>query len=196
MEETNKSNNLWVVVGVVLVLGVVGYFLLSRGGPAEDADVSIVDENGTEVITETTPTVAALVADDTRLVTLSNAITTAGLAETLSGDGPFTLFAPTDDAFAALPEGTLEAAMADPAALESILAYHVVPGLIMSIDMEMLETATTVQGTDLEITTDEAGVFMVNGAYFVVVDVEASNGVIHIIDTVLLPAEPAEPAEE
>ena len=118
--------------------------------------------------------------------TLLAAAEAAGLVDTLKGDGPFTVFAPTDEAFAALPEGTVEGLLADPEALAAILTYHVVPGEVMSTDLSNGMTATTVNGADITIMT-EGGV-MVDGANVVAADIEASNGVIHVIDSVILPA--------
>lgn len=118
--------------------------------------------------------------------TLVAAVEAAGLVETLKGDGPFTVFAPTDEAFAALPEGTVEGLLADPEALAAILTYHVVPGKVMSTDLSNNMMATTVNGADVTIMT-EGGV-MVDGANVVTPDIEASNGVIHVIDAVIIPA--------
>ncbi len=119
--------------------------------------------------------------------TLVAAVQAAGLVETLKGEGPFTVFAPTDDAFAALPEGTVENLLLpeNKDQLVAILTYHVVPGKVMSGDLTNGMTATTVQGGDVTIMT-EGGV-TVNGANVVTADVEASNGVIHVIDQVILP---------
>ena len=117
--------------------------------------------------------------------TLVAAVEAAGLVDTLKSEGPFTVFAPTDEAFAALPEGTIEGLLADPEALATILTYHVVAGKVMSTDLSDGMTATTVNGADITIMT-EGGV-MVNGANVVAADIEASNGVIHVIDTVLMP---------
>jgi len=117
--------------------------------------------------------------------TLVAAVEAAGLVDTLKGEGPFTVFAPTDDAFAALPEGTVEALLADPEALAGILTYHVVAGKVMSTDLSDGMTAATVNGQDITIGT-EGGV-TVNDANVVAADVEASNGVIHVIDAVILP---------
>lgn len=118
--------------------------------------------------------------------TLLTAAEAAGLVDTLKGDGPFTIFAPTDEAFAALPEGTVEGLLEDPEALASILTYHVVPGKVMSTDLTNEMEATTVNGADVTIMT-EGGV-MVEDASVVTADIEASNGVIHVIDSVILPA--------
>ena len=117
--------------------------------------------------------------------TLVAAVEAAGLVETLKGEGPFTVFAPTDDAFAALPEGTVEGLLEDPEALAAILTYHVVPGKVMSTDLSNDMMAGTVNGADVTIMT-EGGV-MVNDATVITADVEASNGVIHVIDKVILP---------
>jgi uncharacterized surface protein with fasciclin (FAS1) repeats len=106
--------------------------------------------------------------------------------ETLKGDGPFTVFAPTDEAFAKLPKGTVEGLLKDKAALAKILTFHVVSGKVMSREAAKLSSATTVQGGSLKILADAGGV-KVGGANVVKADIEARNGVIHVIDTVLLP---------
>jgi uncharacterized surface protein with fasciclin (FAS1) repeats len=117
--------------------------------------------------------------------TLVTAVQAAGLVDTLKGDGPFTVFAPTDAAFAALPEGTLEALLADKEALTRVLTYHVVPGKVMAADVVKLDSATTVQGQSVRIDTS-SGV-KVNDANVVQADIVTSNGVIHVIDRVILP---------
>lgn len=119
--------------------------------------------------------------------TLIAAVEAAGLVETLKGEGPFTVFAPTDDAFAALPAGTVEALLADPQGqLTQILLYHVVPGKVMSSDLSDGMTADTVQGSPVAFAIAN-GVVKVNEATVVTADIEASNGVIHVIDSVILP---------
>jgi uncharacterized surface protein with fasciclin (FAS1) repeats len=117
--------------------------------------------------------------------TLVAAVQAAGLVETLKGGGPFTVFAPTDEAFAALPAGTVEALLADPAALAAILTYHVVAGKVMSTDLTEGMTAATVNGANITITLE--GGAKVNGANIVAADIAATNGVIHVIDAVILP---------
>ena len=119
--------------------------------------------------------------------TLVAAVEAAGLVETLSGEGPFTVFAPTDEAFAALPEGTVESLLLpeNMDQLVSILTYHVVPGAVMSTDLSDGMMATTVEGS--EITIGTMGGVTVNGANVVTADIAASNGVIHVIDAVILP---------
>jgi uncharacterized surface protein with fasciclin (FAS1) repeats len=118
--------------------------------------------------------------------TLVAAVEAAGLVETLSGEGPFTVFAPTDEAFAALPEGTVEGLLEDPEALAAVLTYHVVPGAVMSGDLSDGMTATTVNGADITVTID-MGTVKINDATVTTADIETSNGVIHVIDSVILP---------
>ncbi|WP_231622041.1 fasciclin domain-containing protein [Methanococcoides methylutens] len=117
--------------------------------------------------------------------TLVQAVQAAGLEETLRSEGPFTVFAPTDDAFAALPEGTLEELLADEEALAAVLTYHVVAGEVMAADVAGLESAETVQGES--VTFDTTDGVMVNDANVIRADIMASNGVIHVIDKVILP---------
>ncbi len=119
--------------------------------------------------------------------TLVAAVQAAGLVETLSGDGPFTVFSPTDEAFAALPEGTLDALLADPEALADILTYHVVSGKVLAADVVGLSSATTVQGSDISIEVVDGSVILNGSATVTATDVAASNGVIHVIDAVILP---------
>jgi uncharacterized surface protein with fasciclin (FAS1) repeats len=118
--------------------------------------------------------------------TLVKAVKAAGLVETLKGEGPFTVFAPTDDAFAKLPEGTLESLLKDTEKLKAILTYHVVAGKVMAADVVKLSSAKTVEGQEVMIKTSGGNV-MVNNANVTKTDIETSNGVIHVIDTVLLP---------
>ena len=135
--------------------------------------------------------------------TLVAAVTAAGLVDTLKSDGPFTVFAPTDEAFAALPEGTVDALLADTDALTAVLLYHVVPGKVMAADVVGLdgEMVETVGGEMVAIAVDGDSV-MINDSNVVAADVETSNGVIHVIDAVLIPGaddmaeEEAAPTEE
>ncbi|MCC1482412.1 fasciclin domain-containing protein [Roseibaca sp. Y0-43] len=130
-------------------------------------------------------TIVDIAVEDGRFTTLVAAVTAAGLAETLSGEGPFTVFAPTDDAFAALPEGTVEGLLEDIPTLTSILTYHVVPGAVMSGDLTDGMMPETVNGQTVEIGVGDA--VTVDGATVILADIEASNGVIHVIDQVILP---------
>jgi uncharacterized surface protein with fasciclin (FAS1) repeats len=120
--------------------------------------------------------------------TLTKAIEAAGLVNTLKGPGPFTVFAPTDAAFAKLPAGTLEELLKpeNKGKLVLILTYHVVPGKVMASDVATMDSAKTVNGESLNITRNGDGV-MVNDAHVVKTDIVCSNGVIHVIDAVLLP---------
>jgi uncharacterized surface protein with fasciclin (FAS1) repeats len=119
--------------------------------------------------------------------TLVAAVQAAGLVDTLKGDGPFTVFAPTDEAFAALPEGTVESLLMpeNKDQLVAILTYHVVPGKVMSTDLMDDMEAETVQGSSVTIDLDDG--VMVENATVTTADIETSNGVIHVIDTVILP---------
>jgi hypothetical protein len=120
--------------------------------------------------------------------TLVTALKAAGLVETLSGDGPFTVFAPTNAAFAKLPEGTLESLLADIPELKKVLTYHVVAGKVMAADVTGMKSAATVQGSDVTIAVVDGSVKLNDAATVTATDIEASNGVIHVIDSVLLPA--------
>ncbi|TAJ43955.1 fasciclin domain-containing protein [Methanofollis fontis] len=137
--------------------------------------------------TEAPMTIVETAAADGRFTTLVAAVDAAGLTDTLNGPGPFTVFAPTDDAFAALPNGTIAALLEDPEGLlTEVLTFHVVSGRYMAADVVNLDAAPTVQGANLTITVEDGDV-MVDGARVVVTDIEASNGVIHVIDAVMLP---------
>jgi uncharacterized surface protein with fasciclin (FAS1) repeats len=117
--------------------------------------------------------------------TLATALQAAGLVETLKGPGPFTVFAPTDEAFAKIPKADLDALIADKAKLTKVLTYHVVPGKVTAAEVVKLKDAKTVEGGLVQFDTS-SGV-KVNGASVVKADVMASNGVIHVIDSVILP---------
>ena len=117
--------------------------------------------------------------------TLATALTEAGLIDTLKGEGPFTVFAPTDDAFAKIPEAQLKAILADKKLLTDILTYHVVSGKVMASDVVNIESATSLQGTDLAVSTNDG--VKINNANVIKTDIHTSNGVIHVIDTVLVP---------
>ena len=117
--------------------------------------------------------------------TLVKAVQAAGLVDTLKGEGPFTVFAPTDEAFAKVPADQLSALLADKAMLTKVLTYHVVPGKVMAADVKPGEVAT-VQGSSASISMKGDAV-MIDGAKIIATDVAASNGVIHVIDTVIMP---------
>jgi uncharacterized surface protein with fasciclin (FAS1) repeats len=118
--------------------------------------------------------------------TLVAAVKAAGLVDTLKGTGPFTVFAPTDEAFAKLPKGTVDALLKDIPKLKQILTYHVVAGKVMAADVVKMKSAKTVEGSDVKI--DASSGVKINSSTVTTPDVAADNGVIHIIDTVLMPA--------
>lgn len=130
-------------------------------------------------------TIVEVASSNGSFKTLVAAVKAAGLADTLSGKGPFTVFAPTDAAFAKLPAGTVDALLKDIPKLKAILTYHVVAGSVMAKDVKT-GMVPTVNGQSLDVKADAKGV-TVNGAKVTAVDVAASNGVIHVIDTVVLP---------
>jgi transforming growth factor-beta-induced protein len=123
---------------------------------------------------------------DNRFTTLVAAVKAADLVETLKGKGPFTVFAPTDDAFKKLPAGTVESLLKDIPTLKNILLFHVVSGKVMAADVVKLKSANTVLGKPVAVNVTN-GKVAVNDANVVITDIEASNGVIHVIDSVLLP---------
>lgn len=159
----------------VLIMVLMATALFGRGTPeAAPMDPASQDQ-----------TIVDIAVADGRFSTLVTALEAAGLVETLSGDGPFTVFAPTDEAFDALPAGTVEGLLADPAALADVLTYHVVSGSVMASDVVELTSATTLQGQPVVVSA-AAGV-AINQANVTQTDVVGSNGVIHVIDSVLLP---------
>jgi uncharacterized surface protein with fasciclin (FAS1) repeats len=131
-------------------------------------------------------TIVEIAAGSDQFKTLVAAVKAAGLVETLQGAGPFTVFAPTDEAFAKLPAETVEGLLKDLPKLKSILTYHVVAGKVLAKDVAAVKTAMTLQGGDLRV--DASHGVKVNNSNVTQADIEASNGVIHVIDTVLLPA--------
>ena len=143
-------------------------------------------------MTQSTTVVAMIDIVDTAIAgkfsTLVAAVKAAGLVETLKGAGPFTVFAPTDEAFAKLPTGTLDSLLKaeNKTKLANILKYHVVAGKVMAADVVKLHSAKTVEGQDVNIKTVN-GAVTVENAHVTKTDIEASNGVIHVIDSVLLP---------
>lgn len=164
----------------------------SKGVRVNDAKVVNVDLRARNGIIHVIDTVllppsdivdTAVSADDFN--TLVTAVKSAGLVEALKGKGPFTVFAPTDAAFAKLPEGTIPALLKDKDKLGAILKYHVVPGYVTAADAMKLDRAKTLQGGELRISSD--GGVQINDANVVKADISTANGVIHVIDSVLLP---------
>ena len=136
------------------------------------------------------PDIVDIAVQDGRFETLVAAVKAADLVDTLKGDGPFTVFAPTDDAFAKLPEGTVDSLLQDIPKLKSILLYHVVSGKVMSSDVVALTSADTVLGQPVAVSVQGDKV-MINESQVVIPDIDSTNGVIHVIDSVLLPPESA-----
>ena len=192
---------------VTLMMALTLIFSACAAPPAQEVaqpePTEVVEPEPTEVVEEAAEMAEMADIVDTAVAagdfeTLVAAVSAAGLVDTLKGEGPFTVFAPSDAAFAALPEGTVESLLEDPeGALTAILLLHVVPGKVMAADVvgmdgEMVETAG---GGMVEIGASEDGV-TVNGAKVVATDIETSNGVIHVIESVILPMEEAEMVEE
>ncbi len=150
------------------------------------------DTTATPAVDESAPTIAEIVAGNDDFSTLLAAVGAADLTGTLSGDGPFTVFAPTDEAFAALPAGTLDSLLEpeNKDQLAAILTYHVVPAEVMAADVTAGEV-TTVNGASFTVSLDDGEVLITDGqgdrSKVTATDIEASNGVIHVIDAVLLP---------
>ncbi|NTY02588.1 fasciclin domain-containing protein [Deinococcus sp. JMULE3] len=130
-------------------------------------------------------TIAAIVANDPNFSTLLSAVQAAGLVDTLNGAGPYTVFAPTNAAFAKIPQADLQALLNDREKLRAVLLYHVVPGRVTSAQVTKLSSATTAEGSAVSISTSNG--VRINDARVTRTDIGASNGVIHVIDTVLMP---------
>jgi uncharacterized surface protein with fasciclin (FAS1) repeats len=136
--------------------------------------------------TSSKPTVVEIAVSNDDFSTLVTAVTAAGLGETLNGSGPFTVFAPTNDAFAKIPADQLQAILADKALLTKILTYHVVPNRVLAKDLKKRQVVDTVEGNAVEIVKKKKGAF-IDGARITQTDLKGSNGVVHVIDTVILP---------
>ena len=142
-----------------------------------------------EVVEEVSKTIVDIAVEDGRFTTLVAALQAAELDSVLAGEGPFTVFAPTDDAFGKLPEGTVASLLETIPALKNILLYHVVSGNVLAADVVTLESAVTLQGQTVSISV-MGDVVKINDSQVIITDIQGSNGTIHVIDTVLLP--PAE----
>lgn len=185
-----------------LVIPLLVVFALILGACAPQATPTPMATEAPQPTTPPEPTaeptpapkdIVDIAVEDGRFTTLVAALQAADLVETLSGEGPFTVFVPTDDAFAKLPAGTVEALLADIPQLTNILLYHVVPGKVMAADVLTLdgqEVETALEGKMIMITIDGDKVMLNQDVMVIITDIEAANGVIHVIDTVLLP--PAE----
>jgi len=191
-----RQQNIIISLFVVALIG-VGVFLFMRG---QKSQIEKTDVNNNATASQRAEDVAKpktnnmekqknvveIALDNSDFSTLVSVLTQAGLVETLSEEGPFTVFAPTNDAFKKIPESTLKEILADKNRLSSILTYHVVPGKVMAKDVMQLKSAKTIQGSQLSIEIKN-GMVMVDEAKVITPDIEARNGVIHIIDTVLVP---------
>ncbi|MBC7085997.1 MAG: fasciclin domain-containing protein [Methanomethylovorans sp.] len=169
----------------VIVILLIAFSLMLSGCSEQKEEQS---ETGNETSEAELKNIVQTAIDAGSFNTLVTAVQTADLVETLSGEGPFTVFAPTDDAFAAVPEETLNALLADKAELTKVLTYHVASGKYMAEDVVSMGNITTLEGNIIDVEVTEEGVF-VGGAKVTQTDIECSNGVIHVIDTVLLPPE-------
>lgn len=166
------------------VFALAAGLFISCGAQQDSTTEEVVEE----VVEEVTPNVVEIAISSADYTTLVAAVSAAGLVETLSGEGPFTIFAPTNAAFDALPEGTLETLLAEEniGTLTSILTFHVVAGNVLSSDLSDGQVITTLNGQTLTVSISAEGV-SINGAKVIAADLKGSNGVIHVIDTVLLP---------
>jgi uncharacterized surface protein with fasciclin (FAS1) repeats len=193
MKEDNSLKTFLIVL-LVVGLGVLIYFSMRPEMPESEMPVSDqgmgdtvrMPEMSDDEEMEEMQNIVEIAISNPNFSTLVTAVQEAELVETLSGDGPFTVFAPTNEAFAKIPEETLNEILADKEQLTAILTYHVVAGKVMAEDVVNLDSATTVQGSDVEIDVMGNSI-MINNAEVVQTDIEASNGVIHVIDTVLIP---------
>jgi len=149
------------------------------------ASTLTASEKGSKTSTEKKD-IISIAVESGSFNTLATALTEAGLVETLQGEGPLTVFAPTDEAFAKLPEGTVESLLKDKEDLTNILLYHVVSGNVTSGEVVKLNSASTLAKADVNVKEEDGKVY-INNSQVTTADVKASNGVIHIIDTVLIP---------
>ena len=196
--KTNSNS----IMTIALTLVLLGALATADARAEEKAELSVSFSNvktatnapaANKVLPAATNTIVDIAVADGRFTTLVTALQEAGLVETLQGDGPFTVFAPTDAAFAALPQGTVEALLGDKPALTDVLLYHVVAGRVLAGDVVGLQRARTVQGTEVKIGLQGSSVFLNGASQVVITDIVASNGVIHVIDSVLLPSQAADP---
>jgi len=173
----------------ITTVAVLALALVAAACSSDDsADTTTTVPATTVAVDEmTSNTIVDVATEAGSFSTLLTAAAAAGLVDTLNSDGPFTVFAPTDEAFAALPDGTVEGLLEDPEALSEILLYHVVSGEVLAAAVVDLDSATTVQGADIAIEVVDGGVVLNGTANVVTTDVDASNGVIHVIDQVILP---------
>lgn len=185
-----SSNNTSLIIGIVAVAAVVvigGWLLLSnRNTSTESTTMNSSPMASEPAQAPATRNIVEIASNNPQFSTLVTAVKTAGLVDTLSGTGPFTVFAPTNDAFAKLPAGTLDSLLKDPEKLKQVLTYHVVSGNVKAADVVKVPSVTTVNGKALPIVV-EGSTVKVGPATVVSTDIAATNGTIHVIDTVLVP---------
>lgn len=197
--EKNKTTMIALIVGALVAVAGIGVFAMNSNNESEDttASTSSSTESETpakeEVAEKPSSNIVELAVATPDLSTLVAAVQAASLVDTLSGTGPFTVFAPTNAAFAALPAGTLDTLLLpeNKATLASILTYHVVAGKVMSSDLSNGQVVKTVNGASLTVEIADGKVMLVDAkggkAMVATADIEASNGVVHVIDAVVLP---------
>ena len=180
---------------LLLGFALAAVFLMAVACGSDVEEVEVKANSSPDIMTTSAPlpeapvvsnTIVDIAVADGRFTTLVTALQAAELDTVLSGDDKFTVFAPTDDAFAKLPEGTLDSLLADIPSLKDVLLYHVTSGSVMAGDVVSLDSAATLQGQEVDISVMGDAV-MVDEANVVITDIIASNGVIHVIDAVLLP---------
>lgn len=185
-----KQSTLLMGIGGIVLIALVAVVAMNMQKDTSMANTTATSPSTTTMQTDqktmNNKTIVDVAVEAGNFKTLVAAVQAAGLAETLSGEGPFTVFAPTDEAFAKLPAGTVESLLKDKAKLTQILTYHVVSGKVMAKDVAGMTSAKTVEGSNLTVKA-ENGKVMINGATVTTANIEASNGVIHVIDTVLIP---------
>lgn len=166
---------------------VVAAVLLSQIGSAANADCGSKKNQCTKSQAAVTNDIVDTAVSNGSFTTLVTALKAAGLVETLKGEGPFTVFAPTDEAFKKIPAADLQALLADKAKLTAVLTYHVLPGSVKASDVADGKVAKTVQGSEVRFSVKN-GIAKIDNANITATDIATSNGVIHVIDTVILPA--------
>jgi len=185
-----QSTMIMVGVGILILALAGGYIFMnmqdSKDSMTKSPQVTTTTTTETDNESMNNKNIVVVAKEAGNFTTLLAAAQAAGLVETLTGTGPYTVFAPTDEAFAKLPAGTVESLLKDKEKLAQILTYHVVTGKVMAKDVAGMDSATTVQGGKVIIKT-ENGKVMINNATVTAADIEASNGIIHVIDTVLMP---------
>ncbi len=178
-----KIKNYTMIVAVLTILSVMSI------GCSDDDSNPLVSNTPTPTPSPALDIVETAAAAG-NFTTLLAAAEAAGLVDALKSEGPLTVFAPTDEAFAALPAGTVEALLQDIDALTAILTYHVVPGAVTADQVVTLSSAATLNGAEITITITSEGGVMVDNANVIVTDIETTNGIIHVIDAVILPTDP------